>query len=138
MLAYDVPILGVVWSLMMFAIDVLWLFTVIYVFIDNFLRRGHHGGAKALWARFIILVPFIGVLATSWPARATSRWLPSPDPAAAQNTDSSRDRASSSDTGRGLARTAGLAWLRRATASRSSSVTPTSESRSGRPSRPTR
>jgi hypothetical protein len=63
MLGYDYPLLGVFWSLMFFAIYVLWIFTVIYVFIDNFRRHDHHGGAKALWALFIILVPFIGVLA---------------------------------------------------------------------------
>ena len=51
MLAYDYPLLGVFWSLFIFSILVLWIFTVIWVFIDNFRRHDHHGVAKALWAR---------------------------------------------------------------------------------------
>jgi Phospholipase_D-nuclease N-terminal len=63
MLGYDYPLLGVFWSLFIFSILVLWIFTVIWVFIDNFRRHDHHGVAKALWALFIIFLPFIGVLA---------------------------------------------------------------------------
>ena len=48
MLAYDYPLLGVFWSLFMFAMFVLWIFIVVYVFIDNFRRRDHGGVAKAL------------------------------------------------------------------------------------------
>ena len=47
MLAYDYPLLGVFWSLFIFSIFVLWIFTVIWVFIDNFRRHDHHGVAKA-------------------------------------------------------------------------------------------
>jgi hypothetical protein len=63
MLAYDFPLLGVFWSLLEFAVLVLWIFIVIRVFIDNFERRDHHGVAKALWTLFIVFVPVIGVLA---------------------------------------------------------------------------
>lgn len=63
MFAYDYPLLGVFWSLLMFALLVLWIFIVIYVFIDNFRRRDHSGVAKALWFLFIVFVPVIGVLA---------------------------------------------------------------------------
>ncbi len=62
MLAYDYPLLGVFWSLFIFAMFVLWIFTVIWVFIDNFRRRDHHGVAKAAWALVIILAPLFGVL----------------------------------------------------------------------------
>lgn len=61
MLAYDYPLLGVFWSLFMFALLVLWIFIVISVFIDNFRRTDHHGFAKAMWFLFIVFVPFIGV-----------------------------------------------------------------------------
>lgn len=61
MLAYDYPVLGVFWSLFMFALLVLWIFIVISVFIDNFRRTDHHGIAKAMWFLFIVFVPFIGV-----------------------------------------------------------------------------
>ena len=63
MLAYDYPLLGVFWSLFMFALFVLWIFIVIWAFIDNFRRTDHHGVAKALWFLFIVFVPIIGVLA---------------------------------------------------------------------------
>ena len=62
-LAYDFPLLGVFWSLFMFALFILWVFVVIWCFIDNFRRRDHHGLAKALWFLFIVFVPIIGVLA---------------------------------------------------------------------------
>ena len=41
---------------------VLWIFIVIWCFIDNFRRRDHHGLAKALWFLFIVFVPIIGVV----------------------------------------------------------------------------
>jgi len=63
MLAYDYPLLGVFWSLFIFAMFVLWIFIVVYVFIDNFRRRDHGGVAKALWFLFIVFIPVIGVIA---------------------------------------------------------------------------
>ena len=60
-LAYDYPLLGVFWSLLMFAFFVLWIVIVIWCFVDNFRRRDHHGFAKALWFLFIVFVPIIGV-----------------------------------------------------------------------------
>ena len=51
------------WSLLLFSLFVLWIFIVIWCFIDNFRRRDHHGVAKALWFLFIVFVPIIGVLA---------------------------------------------------------------------------
>ena len=63
MFAYDYPLLSVFWSMFIVAMLVLWVFTVIFVFIDNFYRKDHHGGAKALWFLFILFVPVIGVVA---------------------------------------------------------------------------
>ena len=63
MVAYDYPLLGVFWSLLMFALFVVWIFIVIWCFIDNFRRHDHSGVAKALWFLFIVFVPVIGVLA---------------------------------------------------------------------------
>ena len=62
MLAYDVPILGVFWSMLIFAGLVLVVFFVIWCFIDNFRRRDHHGWAKALWAVVILFFPIFGSL----------------------------------------------------------------------------
>ncbi len=47
----------------MFAGFVLWIFIVVWCFIDNFRRRDHHGVANAPWFLFIVFVPVIGVLA---------------------------------------------------------------------------
>lgn len=61
MLAYDYPLLGVFWTLILASIFFLWIFTVLWVFVDNFRRRDHGGFAKALWFIFILFVPFFGV-----------------------------------------------------------------------------
>lgn len=63
MLAYDYPLLGVFWTMAFFMMWVVWIFAAIWSFIDNFRRHDHHGFAKAIWALFIILVPFLGVFA---------------------------------------------------------------------------
>jgi quinol-cytochrome oxidoreductase complex cytochrome b subunit len=63
MFAYDYPLLSVFWSICLFALSVLWIFIVIWVFIDNFRRPDHSGWAKAVWFVFIVFVPIIGVLA---------------------------------------------------------------------------
>jgi hypothetical protein len=60
-LAYDFPILGIFWSLFLFSLFVLWIFVVIWCFVDNFRRRDHHGLAKAVWFLFIVFLPVIGV-----------------------------------------------------------------------------
>ena len=62
MLAYDFPLLGVFWSLMMLFMFVMVGFVVIYTFIDNFRRPDHSGAAKAAWALVIIVLPLLGVL----------------------------------------------------------------------------
>ena len=62
MFGYDYPLLGVFWSLVMFAALVIVIFTVIYAFIDNFRRRDHGGWAKALWALIIVVLPLLGTL----------------------------------------------------------------------------
>jgi hypothetical protein len=63
MLAYDYPLLGVFWTMTIFFLWAVWIFAVIWVFIDNFRRRDHSGWAKAVWAILIIFVPIIGVFA---------------------------------------------------------------------------
>jgi Phospholipase_D-nuclease N-terminal len=61
MFAYDYPLLSVFWSIFLFAVFLLWIFVVVWVFIDNFRRSDHSGWAKALWFLFIVFVPIIGV-----------------------------------------------------------------------------
>ncbi len=62
MFGYDYPLLGVFWSLVMFSVLVIVIFTVIYAFIDNFRRRDHGGWAKAVWALVIVILPLLGTL----------------------------------------------------------------------------
>jgi hypothetical protein len=52
----------VVWWITIFFIWVAWIFVVIRVFIDNFERHDHGGGAKAMWTILIIFLPVIGVI----------------------------------------------------------------------------
>ncbi len=62
MLAYDFPLLGVFWSLVLLFVFVMLGFVVIYTFIDNFRRPDHSGAAKAGWALMIIVFPLLGAL----------------------------------------------------------------------------
>jgi 4-amino-4-deoxy-L-arabinose transferase-like glycosyltransferase len=61
MLAYDYPLLGVFWTLVLASLFILWIFIVIWAFIDNFRRKDHGGLAKALWFLFILFLPVLGV-----------------------------------------------------------------------------
>jgi len=62
MLAYDYPLLGIFWSLVLLFMFVMVGFAVIYTFIDNFRRSDHSGLAKAGWALVIIVVPLFGTM----------------------------------------------------------------------------
>ena len=60
MLAYDYPLLGAFWTMLIFFLWIAWIVLLFRVFIDVF-RSDMGGFAKALWSIFIILVPFLGV-----------------------------------------------------------------------------
>jgi hypothetical protein len=62
MLAYDYPLLGVFWSLMLLFMFVIVGFVVIYTLIDNFRRSDHSGLAKTGWALVIVVLPLFGAL----------------------------------------------------------------------------
>lgn len=61
MLAYDYPLLGVLWTLVLFSAFVLVLFVVLWAFVDNFRRTDHRGWAKGLWFILILFLPVLGV-----------------------------------------------------------------------------
>lgn len=61
MLAYDYPLLGFFWSLLMVFLFVAWIMLLLRVFGDIF-RRDSSGWAKALWSLFVIVLPFLGTL----------------------------------------------------------------------------
>lgn len=62
-LAADYPsFLQVLWTMLMFFVFVAWIWVLISVFTDLFRRHDHGGGFKAIWAVFLIFLPFLGVL----------------------------------------------------------------------------
>ena len=62
MFAYDFPLLSMFWVICWWFFLFSVFFGVIWAFIDNFRRRDHSGWAKAGWAFFIIILPFLGML----------------------------------------------------------------------------
>ena len=61
MLAYDYPLLGVLWTTVMFMIWVLWFVLLFRVISDVFRSKDLGGWGKALWLLFVIFLPFLGV-----------------------------------------------------------------------------
>ncbi len=61
MIAYDYPILGLFWTMLIFFLWVAWIIILFRVFVDIFRSRDMGGFAKALWAIFVLFVPFLGV-----------------------------------------------------------------------------
>jgi hypothetical protein len=62
-LASDYPFMDVLWTMIIFFAWVAWIWMLIVIFGDIFRRRDIGGWAKAAWCVFMILIPFIGVLA---------------------------------------------------------------------------
>jgi hypothetical protein len=61
-IAYNYPILNLIWTFFMFFIFVIWIWLLISVFMDIFRSHDLSGGVKALWVLFLIILPFLGVL----------------------------------------------------------------------------
>lgn len=62
MLAYTYPLLNIFWTMFMVFAFVLWIWLLIYIFMDIFRSHDIGGFAKAVWVIFIIVLPLIGVL----------------------------------------------------------------------------
>lgn len=62
MLAYDYPLLGLIWTMFVFFIWVAWLVLVFRIFADIFRSDDMGGVAKTIWTIAVLFVPFIGVL----------------------------------------------------------------------------
>ena len=56
------PLLNVFWTMLEFFLWVIWIWILIWVFIDIFRSRDLSGWAKALWFIFVLFIPLIGVL----------------------------------------------------------------------------
>lgn len=62
MLAYDYPILGIFWTMLIWFLWIAWFVLLFRVFADIFRSDDLGGWGKAGWCLFTILVPFLGVL----------------------------------------------------------------------------
>ena len=60
MLAYDYPLLGVFWTMLVFFFWIAWLILLFRIFGDIFRSRDMGGGAKAFWTIFVVVAPFLG------------------------------------------------------------------------------
>jgi Short C-terminal domain/Phospholipase_D-nuclease N-terminal len=60
--SYSYPLLGAFWTIFEVFLWVLWIWILIYVFIDLFRSHDLSGWAKALWFVFLLFIPLIGVL----------------------------------------------------------------------------
>ena len=56
------PLLNLFWTMFIFFLWVIWIWILIWVFIDIFRSRDLSGWAKALWFLFVLFIPLIGVL----------------------------------------------------------------------------
>jgi Short C-terminal domain/Phospholipase_D-nuclease N-terminal len=56
------PLLNIFWSIFELFLWIIWIWILIYVFIDIFRSHDLSGLAKALWFLFVLFIPLIGVL----------------------------------------------------------------------------
>ena len=62
MLAYDYPILGIFWTMLIMFLWIGWLFILFHVVFDIFRSRDIGGWGKAAWLLLVVIVPLLGVL----------------------------------------------------------------------------
>jgi type VI protein secretion system component VasK len=55
-------LLNLFWTMFEFFLWVIWIWILIWVFIDIFRSHDLSGWAKALWFLFVLIIPLIGVL----------------------------------------------------------------------------
>ena len=60
--SYSYPLLGAFWTILEIFLWVIWIWILVYIFIDIFRSRDLSGWGKALWFLFVLLIPLIGVL----------------------------------------------------------------------------
>ena len=56
------PLLNVFWTIFEVFLWIIWIWILIWIFIDIFRSRDLSGWAKALWFLFVLFIPLIGVL----------------------------------------------------------------------------
>ena len=61
-IAADYPFLDILWTMIIFFTWVVWIWIMIVILTDVFLRRDISGWGKAAWVIFLIILPFLGAL----------------------------------------------------------------------------
>jgi predicted PurR-regulated permease PerM len=61
--ASNYPFLNIFWTILIFFAWVIFIWIAVTVLIDLFRRRDISGWGKAAWCVFVIVLPFLGVLA---------------------------------------------------------------------------
>src|SRR5262245_58872715 len=56
------PLLNVFWTMFEFFLWIIWIWILIWIFIDIFRSHDLNGWGKALWFLFVLFIPLIGVL----------------------------------------------------------------------------
>jgi ABC-type transport system involved in cytochrome bd biosynthesis fused ATPase/permease subunit len=56
------PLLNIFWTIFELFLWIIWIWILIWIFIDIFRSRDLSGWAKALWFLFVLFIPLIGVL----------------------------------------------------------------------------
>jgi membrane protein implicated in regulation of membrane protease activity len=59
---YSYPLLAVFWTILEIFLWVIWIWILIWIFIDIFRSHDLSGWAKALWFLFVLFIPLVGVL----------------------------------------------------------------------------
>jgi type VI protein secretion system component VasK len=60
--SYNYPLLDFFWTIFEIFLWVIWIWILIWIFIDIFRSHDLSGFAKALWFLFVLFIPLIGVL----------------------------------------------------------------------------
>ena len=61
MLAYDYPLLGIFWSMLVLVLWIAWLMLLFRILGDILHSQDLGGFAKAMWIIVVIILPFLGV-----------------------------------------------------------------------------
>ena len=56
------PLLNIFWTMFEFFLWIIWIWILIWIFIDIFRSHDLSGWGKALWFLFVLIIPLIGVL----------------------------------------------------------------------------
>ena len=60
--ASSYPLLNIFWTILELFLWIIWIWILIWIFIDIFRSRDLSGWGKALWFLFVLFIPLVGVL----------------------------------------------------------------------------